>query len=135
MKMSALLIPLGLLVATPAMAGPAPAASARHSEASIPFADHGGVDDWRAGDSHTIYFRDNHRQWYRAELMSPSYDLPYVEDIGIDTRPNGTLDKFGAVIVKGQRYQIASFERVDGPPSKGSKGLHRIDAAKAKLAK
>ncbi|GFM27550.1 DUF6491 family protein [Novosphingobium sp. PY1] len=136
MKMSALLIPLGLLVAVPAMAEPAPTATAQQQgQASIPFADHGGVDDWRAGDSRTIYFRDSHRQWYRATLMSPAFDLPYVEHIGIDAGPTGTLDKFGAVVVKGQRYQITSFERVDAPPKKSGKGQHRIDAPKAKPAK
>ena len=128
MKLSALLIPLSPLAAVPsgAVAAPAPA----RSEASIPFANHGGVDDWRAEGTRTIYFKDQHNKWYRATLMMPAFDLPFVETIGIDARPVGTLDKFGAVIVKGQRYPFASFESVSGPPSKASKHRHHIESAK-----
>ncbi|HKT86558.1 MAG TPA: DUF6491 family protein [Novosphingobium sp.] len=126
-KLSVLLVPMSLLAAMPAaaIAGPSPTA---RSEASIPFANHGGVNDWRAEGDRTIYFQDQHRRWYRATLMAPAFDLPFVERIGIDSGPMGTLDKFGAVIVKGQRYPFASFEQVAGPPSKASKKAHRIDA-------
>jgi hypothetical protein len=134
MKFAALLVPLGVVFALPAVASaepaPAPAATATHKDASIPFANYGGVDDWRATDSKTVYLRDQHRQWYRATLIVPAIDLPYVEHIGIDAGPTGSLDKFGAIIVKGQRYQIGSFERVDGPPKKGEKQAHRIDPPK-----
>lgn len=94
------------------------ASGGEKTEASIPFADHGGVSDWRADGNRTIYFQDQHRRWYRATLFAPALDLPYAERIGIDARPSGTLDKFGAVIVKGQRYPFSAFVAVDGPPRK-----------------
>ena len=65
---------------------------------------HVGIWDWRAEGHSTVYFEDNHKQWYKAELFSPSPDLPFVEFIGIDARPSGTLDKWGAVYIHGQRY-------------------------------
>ena len=65
-----------------------------------------------------IYFKDNFRHWYRAELFGPAFDLPYAQHIGIDASPSGTLDKFGAIYVRGQRYGFRSFERVDGPPAR-----------------
>lgn len=129
MKFSAWLVTMSLPAAVPVAAGAAPEQPA-HSEASIPFANHGGVDNWRAVDNRTVYFEDQHRRWYRAALIAPAFDLPFVEAIGIDAGPTGTLDKFGAIIVKGQRYPFSSFARVDGPPSKGAKKAHRIDSAK-----
>ena len=102
------------LFAAPAVAG---TPSASH-DASIAFADHGGVDDWRAEGDQVVYFKDQHRQWYRATLFSPAFDLPFAEHIGIDARPSGTLDKWGAIIVRGQRYPFQTFERVAGPPDK-----------------
>ena len=112
-----LLIPFAAaaLFAAPAMASDRPIAQ---REASIAFADHGGVDDWRAESDRVIYFKDQHRQWYRATLFSPAFDLPYVEHIGIDARPGGSLDKWGGIIVRGQRYSFQTFERVAGPPER-----------------
>ncbi|MCB2060900.1 MAG: DUF6491 family protein [Novosphingobium sp.] len=117
MKYSALLLPLAAIamVSSPVAA----TESQPRQEASIPFADHGGIWDWRASGDQAVYFQDGHRRWYRAELFAPAYDLPYVEFIGIDARPGGTLDKWGAVYVHGQRYAFKSFEKVDGPPAKG----------------
>lgn len=99
-------------------------AEAPRREAAIHFADHGGVDDWRADGDSTIYFKDQRRRWYRAELFGPCFDLPYTEHIGIDARPGGTLDKFGAIYVRGQRCSFRSFEQVEGPPArrKGRRG-------------
>jgi len=85
-------------------------------EASIAFANHGGVEGWRAESDNMIYFQDQHRRWYRAVLFGPALDLRHVEHIGIDASPSGTLDKFGAIYVRGQRYGFRSFERVSGPP-------------------
>lgn len=86
--------------------------------AEIAFADHGGVDNWQAVSDREIWFEDQHRHWYRAMLMTPAFDLPFVEHIGIDARPMGTLDRFGGIIVKGQHYSFRSFERMPGPPPK-----------------
>lgn len=108
------------LASSPALAADAPP----QREASIPFADHGGIDDWRAEGDSTVYFKDLHNRWYKAELFGPAFDLPYVEYIGIDASPSGTLDKFGAIYVRGQRYAFRSFEQVPGPPVKRRRGHH-----------
>jgi hypothetical protein len=118
MKLSLIGLPLAaaLLARSPALAADH-GHPVRHA-ASIPFADHGGVEDWRAVGDDVVYFQDTHRRWYRAELFGPAFDLPFVEQIGIDARPSGTLDKFGAIYVHGRRHAFRSFEQVDGPPTK-----------------
>jgi hypothetical protein len=102
-----------LLAGTPAFGADSQLA---RPEASIPFANRGGVEDWRAQGDTVIWFQDQHRRWYRAELFGPAFDLPSVEHIGIDASHSGTLDKFGAIVVRGHRYGFRSFERMDGPP-------------------
>lgn len=129
MRLAAILIPVGVVAAVPAaaLAGqPAPAepppvaaSPVVKADASIAFANHGGVQDWCADGTRAVYFRDQHGRWYRAELLGPAIDLPYVEDIGIDANPDGSLDKFGAILVNGQRYVFSSFDEVSGPPAKG----------------
>ena len=106
-----------MALCAPAMAAPPPAAP----RAEIAFADQGGVDDWEAVSDREIWFEDLHRHWFRATLMTPALDLPFVEHIGIDARPAGTLDKFGAIYVHGRRYDFASFEAMPGPPPKKAK--------------
>jgi hypothetical protein len=117
MKLSLFAVPLAAAL----LAG-SPAYAASHHpvqrEASIAFANHGGVEDWRADGEDAVYFQDTHRRWYRAELFGPAFDLPFVERIGIDASPSGTLDKFGAIYVHGRRYGFRLFERVAGPPPK-----------------
>jgi hypothetical protein len=113
------------LVATPAIAGEATQktdaaqADTPISDASIPFADHGGVRDWRADGRDAVYIEDVHKRWYRAELFAPAFDLPFVQFIGIDAGPSGTLDKFGAIYVAGERYAFRNFTRVADPTMPG----------------
>ncbi|MEJ2410527.1 MAG: hypothetical protein P8Y58_16305 [Novosphingobium sp.] len=119
MKTFSLLLPAALMAMAPL---PAMAESARpQTEASIPFANHGGVWNWRSEGNRTLYFEDNRKVWYKAELMGFSTDLPFVNFIGLDTRPNGTLDRWSAVYIHGQRYPLTSFVKVDGPPVKAKK--------------
>ncbi|MCJ2178100.1 DUF6491 family protein [Novosphingobium album (ex Hu et al. 2023)] len=126
MKPLSLFLPIALLAAVPfpALAEPAAPeteAAPSQADASIPFANHGGVWNWRAEGNRTVYFEDNHRNWYKAELMGFAPDLPFVNFIGLDTRPNGTLDRWSAVYIHGQRYPLTSFVKVDGPPVKKAK--------------
>lgn len=110
------------LAEAPAKAGPVVVVKA---DASLPFADKGGVQDWRAVSDREIWFLDTHRTWYRAVLFGPAFELPWVEHIGIDARPGGTLDRFGGIIVKGQRYNFVSFDKMSGPPPKKPGKAHK----------
>ena len=121
MKRSKILLPLAALAFAPAaIAQEAP--EPRSERAYIAFADHGGVRNWRAEDRDTIYFQDRHKQWYKAELASPSSDLPFALAIGIDSGSGGRLDRWSSIVVDGQRHHFLSFEKIDGqPPRRGGK--------------
>jgi len=129
MKTFAIAAPLAalFLAATPVVA----ASPARTPEASIPFANHHGIRNYVTQGDDTVYFEDNFRNWYKAVLFAPSPDLGFTNAIGIDSGPMGTLDRFGAVIVRGQRYPFQSFERVAGPPVKAGKAKAAQEARPA----
>lgn len=109
------------LLTVPVMAQAAPdkdqttEAAKPQKNASIPFADTVGIRDWRADSDDAVYIQDVQGNWYRAELFMPAFDLPFVQFIGIDAGPTGTLDKFGAIYVGGERYPFKSFVEVEGP--------------------
>tara|TARA_A100001391_G_scaffold119169_4_gene81023 strand:- start:21196 stop:21579 length:384 start_codon:yes stop_codon:yes gene_type:complete len=123
MKKLALALASLAIVASPAVAvaqstdGQAAQSEEADQPARIPFANTTGIRDWRPDGRDAVYIQDVHRNWYRAELYSPAFDLPYEMFIGIDAGPTGTLDKFGAIYVDGQRYPFKTFERVPDPSS------------------
>ena len=128
MKLSLILLPVAAVSLYPAVANAeqdqapvAPASAETPSNAYIPFANHGGVWDWRSEGDDVVYFKDSHKQWYKAELFSQAHDLPFVWFIGIDAGPTDRLDRWGAIYVNGQRYLFKSFVKVDGPPVKAKK--------------
>ena len=87
MKFSSFILPLAALaLAAPAAyaEGPSPQAEAQQN-AHIPFVNHGGIRDWRSNDKDTVYIQASNRDWYKATLMSPAFDLPYTTAIGFDT--------------------------------------------------
>lgn len=112
------------LAANPALAEAANATPPKEQaapvqrDASIPFANQGGVLDWRADGEDAIYLEDVFGHWYKAELFSPSWDLPFVQFIGLDPGPTGNLDQFGAVYIAGRRYPFSSFTEVPDPFAK-----------------
>jgi hypothetical protein len=78
---------------------------------------HGGVRNVSAAGDETLYIEDQHRRWHRADLMEYCPDLSFAQAIGFATRGPDTLDRFGTLIVRGQRCAIKS--RVEsGPPPK-----------------
>jgi hypothetical protein len=110
------LLALGL-AAAPALAHSSTAVARAQAEVSIPFANHGGIRDWRSDGDRTIYLQDSGRHWYKATLMNRAIDLPFTEAIGFDTGPIDRFDHFSSVIIHGQRYAVQSFVPVSGPPA------------------
>jgi hypothetical protein len=106
---------LALILAAPAIAAAKPA------RASIAFANKDGILDWKAADDQTIYLKSIMGKWYRADLFSPCRNLPYGNGIGFRTNPDGSFDRFSAVIVDGANCPLKELTALDGPPPKSVK--------------
>jgi hypothetical protein len=105
-----------------ALATSAQAAPTIHSaQASIPFVNYGGIRDWHAADSKTLYIQDSHRNWYRADLFAPCFELPFAQTIGFVTRGIDSFDRFSSIRVRGERCEVSSLVRSDPPPSKAER--------------
>lgn len=109
------------LVGLGLVAGAVQPAAAKLAETSIPFVDHGGIDNWQAIDRRTLYIRDAQHHWYRATLMSDCLDLDYATRIGFAPGANDSLDRFSNILVHGHRCPIESLVASGPPPSKATK--------------
>lgn len=94
------------------------AEAAKAAETSIPFVDMGGIRDWQAIDDSALYVQDSRRNWYLAKLLAPCTDLTFATTIGFETKGVNRLDRFGAVVVNGQRCVLSSFVASGPPPAK-----------------
>lgn len=112
-----------------AVAGPVfaqePVLSTEAKEASIPFVHHGGIRDWQENGDDSLYIQDQHRQWYIAKLMGTCPGLRFATTIGIEARGTDTLDRFGTIVVRGDRCALTSLVKSD-PPAKKAKGQRTI---------
>ena len=87
-------------------------------DASIPFANNGGIRDWYPDGTGALFVQDVHGLWYRATLMAPCFDLTTTEGVAFLAGGPNSLDKFSAVQVRGQRCQFNSFVTSVAPPAK-----------------
>jgi uncharacterized protein DUF6491 len=127
MNIRNLFVCIGFAAATAAGVGVAEAASAPVRDASIPFANHGGIRDWTADRDQGLWVQDSRRNWYYAKLLGPCIGLDFAWSIGFDTRPMGTFDRFSSIVVPRQgRCMIQSLAPSEGPPVK-----HKSDKATA----
>ena len=79
---------------------------------AISFANFGSIKDWKAESSRSMIITTTSGDKYRATFMSRCNSLPSSETIGFVTSPGGSLDKFGAVLVRDQKGNIRSLERI-----------------------
>jgi hypothetical protein len=96
------------------------AGEGRGPEVSIPFADRGGIRDWRAIGPNTLLVEGTNRHWYRVELYGPCIELPFAERVGFNANPGGEFDRFSAVLVRGQRCAVKSVT-ASAPPLRRTK--------------
>jgi hypothetical protein len=118
---------LSLLLAcaiTPAVAQCAEAVTAAKPgapeapEASIPFADHGGIWNWEADGSRGLWVQSSRRAWYYGIFTAPCTGLQFNETLKFRFSPSGTLDRFSQVETRdpGGSCWFKSFKASDGPP-------------------
>ncbi|MEX6724197.1 DUF6491 family protein [Parapedomonas caeni] len=98
------------------------ATAAQAEQVSIPFANHGGVRNWKAIDSHALLIEGPRGQWYRAELFGACIDLPYANAIGFLVEPTGELDRYSGIVVRDQVCRFKSLTKAENPYRKTGKG-------------
>ncbi|MBP6580065.1 MAG: hypothetical protein KA199_00885 [Sphingorhabdus sp.] len=84
-------------------------------EASIPFADSGGIRDFETNEDRGIWIEDRQRRWYYASFIGSCPRLDHAMAIGFDTRGSTNFDKFGAVVTGDDRCAIASLVTAEKP--------------------
>lgn len=100
-----------LLAVAPALAGP-PA----EEEARIPFVGYNAIRTFRPVSDEVVYLQDQRRNWYRATLAVPCYNIQSALRLGVDTRYGSTLDNTSSFIVGHERCRIHSLVRSEPPP-------------------
>ena len=103
------------LLASGAHTAPAPVPFGE--EARIPFAHRGGIRDFEVASDRTLYLEGRGGRWYRATLFGPCLGLRFARGIGIDTGGSSGLDRFGSIIVDGERCKLESLVRSAPPPN------------------
>jgi hypothetical protein len=118
-----IVVAAGVLAASVAFAAddPAPpptaAAAAPAAEVQIPFAKH-SIWNWQVVDDKTVLIQDQGRRWYKATLFGTCVNLSFANQIGFDSSPGGTFDKFSALLVRGQRCPLTSLVNTTAPAKK-----------------
>jgi len=128
--------PGGAAAVTAPAASPAPnpaaaADTAAPKEASIPFANHGGIYNWGVVDNRTLLIQGRNRKWYKATLFAPCIDLPFAQTIGFKTNASGSFDKFSSIVVRRRRCSLTSLVEIPPPVKKPNKSHQMPDDATA----
>ena len=71
------------------------------------------IDNWAPIGRDSLIIWTTPFRPYLVELSSPSYDLRYVERIGLTSTAGTVYAKFDDVIVRGIRYPIRSIYEID----------------------
>ncbi len=90
-------------------------------QARINFVNLGGIDDWHADGDKGLFIKGRNRQWYHAELMGRCIGLDFATHIGFVSEPDGSFDKFSAIMVDHRECQVVSLVKSDAPPAKAKK--------------
>ncbi|HEX7082444.1 MAG TPA: DUF6491 family protein [Gammaproteobacteria bacterium] len=88
---------------------------AQEGRAVIHFADIGNIRDWQADGAEALYVQSANRDWYRATFWSPCPALRFATAIAFVTEPNGSLDRYGSILVDGEQCWFRTFERASPP--------------------
>jgi hypothetical protein len=121
MKQSLFILALAAgLAASPGVAVAAPPAGPHAArlgeEARIPFVSFRSIRTYRAVGDDVVFIQDLRRNWYRATLFGPCFNLGRSLRIGVDTRYGNTLDSTSSFVVGGERCRIQSLVHSEPPP-------------------
>lgn len=84
-------------------------------EASIPFANNGGIRNFEPNGERGIWIEDRQRRWYYATFIGSCPQLDHAMSVGFDTRGASNFDKFGAIVTRDDNCPIVSLVTAEKP--------------------
>lgn len=108
------------LSAAAALAGCATAAppETASNETVIPFISSLPSVEWKAISDRAAYVRGGRGEWYLVRTTNRCTRLRSSPALGFDVAAQDQLDRYGALLVQGQRCPVASITRSDPPPKR-----------------
>jgi hypothetical protein len=110
-----------LLLAAALAAAAAPALAAKTSEVSIPFANHGGIRDWRADGSKGMWIQAASGRWFYTSFSSQCTTLPFALGVKFIPEPSGDLSRWSSIrLAHNERCFFRTLQPSDAPPQKAA---------------
>ncbi|MGE3303091.1 MAG: hypothetical protein AB7M12_08245, partial [Hyphomonadaceae bacterium] len=89
--------------------------------ASIPFADFGGVRSFQTREDGSLLLEGAAGRWYRATFLRSCPALRSAGmTIGVQSDPSGHVDRFSGVVVDGRYCPFRTLEEVIDPNSRAT---------------
>ncbi|MBK6411915.1 MAG: hypothetical protein IPF76_02360 [Sphingopyxis sp.] len=76
------------------------------------------IRNWQADRGRGIWIQDRQRTWYYGTFAGYCREVDFAQAIGVETRGAGRLDRFSAILVRGERCPLTSFVTSAGPPTR-----------------
>ena len=131
LSLAALLLPLSAAAAAEPAETPATESRALGVQSSIVFPSDSTIRNWQADRDRGIWIEGRRGEWYYGTFAGFCRDLDFAQAIGVETRGAGRLDKFAAIIVRGERCLLSSFVTSAPPPTKAERKAAREAEKKA----
>lgn len=113
-----------LLVATPVLAAPPAPEPPAGREAVILGFRQDGLVDYRIDPPRGIYLRAvSDGKWYYLSVRPNCPRLAAADGFGVETGPQGRLDRYSTITVQGERCWLISVMESPAPPGYGK--MHR----------
>ena len=88
-------------------------------EPSIPFANHGGIYDWRANGTKGIWVEGADREWYYGTFFGTCFGLDTAQRVGFVPEVTGEFSRWSSIIVPHEnRCQLSTFQPSMAPQVK-----------------
>lgn len=102
----------------PASTAPAGEDSSVRHEASIPFASHGAIVDWRSDGTKGIWVQAVSGKWFYGTFSGACDGLDSANNVGFVTNPSGSFDHWSWILVRGHApCHLANFTASGVPPA------------------
>ena len=111
------IIGLGAAAMLAACATAAPREEAS-GETVIPFISSLSSIEWKPASDQAAYVRGGRGEWYLVRTTNRCTRLRSATALGFDISAQDQLDRYGALLVQGQRCPVASITRSGEPPKR-----------------